>query len=64
MADLTQAATALIRKRVIATTTAAPGTNQISGTLKVAGSDFIDIEWATGKSTLIPFAALASLKEE
>ena len=61
---LREAATNLKGRKVTATTTAHTGDNKVAGTLKVIGTDFIDIEWVSTKSTIIPFAQLVALKEE
>jgi hypothetical protein len=58
---LTEAVDALKGKMVTATT--ASGT-VVKGTLKEVGDDYVDVHWATGRSTIVPFAQLASLKEE
>ena len=51
-----------LKGKVVTATTA--GSTVVKGTLKEAGDDYLDIHWATGKSTIIPFAQLVSLKEE
>lgn len=61
---LREAVTNLKGKRVTATTAAAAGENTAVGTLKMIGNDFIDIEWTSTKSTIIPLAQLVALKEE
>jgi hypothetical protein len=57
---LREAADRLRNQRVTVTTMRA----EVTGTLKVIGDDFFDVEHRATKSTLIPFAQVVSIKED
>ena len=59
--NLKEAAERLKNKSVTAITA---GGGTVKGKVGDVGDDFVDVQWSIGKSTLIPFAHLLSLKED
>jgi hypothetical protein len=57
---LGEAAGKLKNQKVLVVTTK----DEVSGRLREVGSDFVDVEYAPGKTALIPFSQIVTLKEQ